>query len=116
MEQLLKLASNLGQQIRAHERYRALRDCEKQTMADPEAREIQDALEKQLVKIRQLEQSQQPIEVEDKRELQRLQERARSHPGLQQLLKTQADYFEMMNRINDAILAELRPEVNEAKS
>jgi len=78
-------------------------------LADPEAKQIQDDLEKQLQRIRKLEQEMKPIEVADKRELSRLQELAARNPGLKDLLRAQADYFEMMNKVNNTILMALAP-------
>ena len=110
MEQVLELARKLGQEIRNSQRYRRLREAESKVLGDPEARKIQDDLEKQLQKIRQLELETKPIEVADKREFSRLQELAARHPGLQELLKVQTDYFEMMNKVNNVILMALAPE------
>ncbi|KPJ56113.1 MAG: hypothetical protein AMS16_02965 [Planctomycetes bacterium DG_58] len=109
MEKVLKLAEKLGQEIRRHERYRLLREAEDKVLADPEAKQIQDDLEKQLQRIRKLEQEMKPIEVADKRELSRLQELAARNPGLKDLLRAQADYFEMMNKVNNTILMALAP-------
>ncbi len=109
MDNVLDLARQLGQEIRSHERYRLLRAAEQKAMADPQAAKIQEDLGRQLEKMHGLESENKPIEVEDKRELARLQDLARSNPALQQLLKVQADYFEMMNRVNRAILTELAP-------
>ena len=110
MDKVLDLASKLGKEIRQHERYRLLRAAEEKVMADPMATKIQEDIERHLHKMRQLEAEMKPIEVEDKRELTRLQQVARTNPALQNLLKVQADYFEMMNRVNSAILTELSPE------
>jgi cell fate (sporulation/competence/biofilm development) regulator YlbF (YheA/YmcA/DUF963 family) len=107
MEKVLELAKRLGQEIHAHERHRLLREAEKKVLADPEAGKIQDDLEKHLLKMRDLERQMKPIEVADKRELSRLQDLARKNPSLQQLLKVQADYFEMMDKVNSTILGEL---------
>lgn len=107
MEAILAKASELGQSIRQHSRYEALREAEKKVMADSEATRIQEELEVQLTKIRQLEISNSPIEVEDKHELERLQNQARGNTLLQGLMECQADYFEMMNAVNSAIVAEL---------
>jgi cell fate (sporulation/competence/biofilm development) regulator YlbF (YheA/YmcA/DUF963 family) len=109
MDEIMDLARRLGQSLRAHERYTLLRDAEKKVMADPEAMKIQEDLERHLHKLHDLEADMKPIEVDDKRELGRLQQLARSNPALQQLLKAQADYFEMMNRVNQTILRELQP-------
>ena len=110
MDNVLELARKLGQEIRTSERYRLLREAEKKALGDPEARKIQDDLEEQLQKIRNLESAMKPIEVADKHELSRLQELTARHPGLQELLKAQADYFEMMNNVNNAILMALAPD------
>ena len=109
MDNVLDLARRLGQEIRQHERYRLLRDAEQKVMADPQAMKIQEDLNRHLHKMHDLETENKPIEVDDKRELARLQMQARSNPALQGLLKVQADYFEMMNRVNQAILDELTP-------
>jgi len=109
MEKIVKLAEKLGQEIRNHERYRQLREAENKVLADPEAKKIQDDLEKQLQRIHDLESQMKPIEVEDKHELTRLQQAAAANPSLQGLLKVQADYFEMMNQVNNTILMALAP-------
>ncbi len=109
MEKILDLARQLGQEIRGHERYRLLREAEKRVMADAGALKIQEDLEKHLQHMHELEMENRPIEVADKRELQRIQTLARSNPALQNLLKVQADYFEMMNRVNRTIIEELTP-------
>ena len=109
MEKVLELAEKLGREIRSSERYRLLREAEDKVLADPEAKQIEDDLEKQLQKIRALEEEMKPIEVADKRELSRLQELAARSPGLKELLKVQADYFEMMNKVNNTILVALAP-------
>ena len=114
MDNVLELAARLGQEIRGHERYLQLREAEKKVMADPQATKIQEDLERQLHRIQDLEAEMKPIEVADKRELARLQQVARTHPALQELLRVQADYFEMMNKVNNTILAALAPEDEEA--
>jgi cell fate (sporulation/competence/biofilm development) regulator YlbF (YheA/YmcA/DUF963 family) len=113
MEKLLELAATLGTEIRNHERYARLREAEQKVLDDPQAKEIQNQLSGQTRKVVELERSMRPIEVSDKRELARLQDAARSNPLIQGLIRAQADYFEMMNRINDAILEALRPEGEE---
>ena len=65
MDNVLELARKLGQEIRNSERYLLLREAEKKVMADPTAKKIQDDLEKQLHKIRDLETQMKPVEVAD---------------------------------------------------
>jgi len=113
MEKIIEMAKKLGEKVREHERYLALRRAEKKVMGDEAAKKVQDDLERQLTKVYKLEKEQKPIEVEDKHELARLQEAARTSPELQELLKAQADYFELMNNVNNAILLALAPEKEE---
>ncbi len=115
MEDLLALAGKLGETISAHERFKALRAAEKRVSEDETAIKAQSELEEQVNKIRGLEDSGKPIEVADKRELERLQDAFRSNPFLQELVKTQADYFEMMNKVNETIVNQLRPTESESK-
>jgi len=110
MEALLALADKLGRAIAAHERFQALRAAEKEVSENPGANATQQALEQQMNHIAELEISGKPVEVSDKRKLEQLQNDFRSHPALQQLVKAQADYLELMNKINQTIVNQLRPE------
>lgn len=109
MEELLELAEKLGFAIAAHERFQALRDAEKKVRENETALRAQTALEKQMNHISELERSGKPVEVADKRELERLQNEFRSQGALQQLVKAQADYLEMMNKVNETIVKCLLP-------
>jgi len=109
MEDLLALAAKLGDAISAHERFKALRAIEKRVSEDETAIKAQSELEEQVNKIRGLEDSGKPVEVADKRELELLQDAFRTNPFLQELVKVQADYFEMMNKVNETIVNQLRP-------
>jgi len=109
MEKVLNLAEKLGEAIAMSDRFKALRTTEENVAKDEAATKAQEDLEKQLTKIGELEGSGKPVEVADKRELDRLQEKIRSYPSLQALVKAQADYFEMMNKVNETIVNRLRP-------
>ena len=109
MEELLELADRLGRAISAHERFQALRLAEKNVSADETANRAQTDLENHMNYIVGLERAGKPIEVADKRKLETLQNAFRSMPVLQQLVKAQADYLEMMNRVNETIVSCLRP-------
>lgn len=108
MEEILAQARRLGHAIAAHERFKTLREAEQRVSADESASKVQEAFERQVLKIAELERQTKPVEVADKREFARLQDAVRTHPALQELAKAQADYLEMMNNVNDAILNELR--------
>jgi len=103
MEHVLQLAEELGKAIAAHDRYRALREAEKAIDSDERAKELTEQLREQSEKIAKLEQEMKPIEPEDKRKLQQIQMEIASHPTLKEFSKTQADYAELMSKVNQKI-------------
>jgi len=107
MENILSLATELGQRIARHERYVQLRAAEDAADADQETKDLLAAFEAQRKKMADLEAKQQPIEPNDKHELQRLDNAVHASQSLQRLAKAQADYMELMNRVNAAIRKEL---------
>jgi cell fate (sporulation/competence/biofilm development) regulator YlbF (YheA/YmcA/DUF963 family) len=110
MEEILDLASKLGNAIANHNRYKSFKEAEEQLTKDSVAKEISEELEKQSKKIHELEKSLKPVEVEDKRKLQQLKQKVASNQSIQRFLRTQADYVELMTRVNKRIEAEIRPE------
>ncbi len=109
MERVFALAEKLGQALAGHERFKALRAAEERVRKDEATMKAQEALENQLTRISELERNGKPVEVADKREVERLQDAVRSQPALQELAKAQADYFEMMHQVNRRIVDRLRP-------
>jgi len=109
MDDLLRLAAQLGRTIAAHERFQTLRRAEDAVAADAATRALLLQRETQMRKIARLEKEQKPVEPEDKHEMLRLNEAVHDNAALQTLARAQADYVEMMRRINDAIQGELAP-------
>ena len=107
MKEIIQLAGRLGALIAGHERFLRLRRVENAVQADAEAREALDKLEQQRQKVAELEANLKPVEPEDKRELERLAGAVRSCGKLQELLRAQADYLELMRKVNEAIRAHL---------
>ena len=107
MQEIIELASRLGALMAGHERYRRLRAAESAVQADAEARGLLARLESRRRKIADLEAQVKPVEPEDKRELQRLTDAVHSDVKLQNLARVQADYMEMMNKVNSAIRGKL---------
>ncbi len=110
MEEILELASRLSAAIANHKRYKLFREAESRLKKDIEAKEISEELEKQSRKIYELERDMKPVEVEDKKKLQQLKEKVASNQSIQEFLKAQTDYVELMTKINKRIEAELDPE------
>lgn len=107
MEEIVKLAAELGKRIAANERFTALRNAEDAAEKDSETCELLDAANKQRETLAQLEAEGKPIEPEDKREMQRLDDAIRANEKLQALARARADYLELMNRVNEAIRSAL---------
>jgi cell fate (sporulation/competence/biofilm development) regulator YlbF (YheA/YmcA/DUF963 family) len=107
MDEILELASKLGKAIAASERFQALRRAEEAIEKDEKAQQLTEALHKQSEKIRNLETKMEPVFPDDKRELARIQEEIAGHQPLKAFARAQADYAEMMARVNGAIRAEL---------
>ena len=108
MEEILEIASKLGAAIANHNRYKMFKEAEKQLKKDDEAIEISEELEKQSRKIHGLEKDLKPVEVEDKKRLQQLKEKVASNQSIQNFLKVQTDYVELMTKVNKQIEAEFK--------
>ncbi len=109
MEEILELASKLGAAIANNNRYKMFKETEEQLKKDNVAKDISEKLEKQSKKIYELEKNLKPIEVEDKKKLQQLKEEVASNPSIQKFLKAQADYVELMKKVNERIKSKLAP-------
>jgi cell fate (sporulation/competence/biofilm development) regulator YlbF (YheA/YmcA/DUF963 family) len=109
VEDILTQAEALGKQIAEHDRFRAVREARKAADEDDTLQEQMKALGEQSAKIRRLEQETKPVEPEDKRRFRELQEQVTAHPAMQQLARAEADFAELMNRVQRAIRRPLSP-------
>ncbi len=109
MDEILELASKLSTAIVKHDRYKMFKEAEEQLKKDNVAKKISEKLEKQSKKIYELEKNSKAIEIEDKKNLQQLKEEVASSPSIQKFLKAQADYVELMKRVNECIKTRLAP-------
>jgi len=119
LDEVLEQARRLGEVLGRHERFRRLRQAEEAVRQDAEARQLSQELNEQMEKIADLEARMAPIEPEDKRRLQELRDKARLHPVLQELAHAQADYLEMMARVNETIQEQLgieKPQLKQGPS
>ena len=108
MEQLIEMARRLGKQIAAHQRTANLKKARQAVNEDADAESLIKDYQKHSEKIQQLEKQQKPIEVADKHKLSEIEEKISTHPKLSDLMKCQADFVEMMHKINQAIDNELK--------
>jgi len=102
-EEVLKLAAQLGAAIRRHQRYVKLRETDERVRGDKSATDALDAYNKAAEELSRKERSGRPIEVEDKRRLRSLQETVAANEAIKAFMVSQADYAELMRKMNDAI-------------
>jgi cell fate (sporulation/competence/biofilm development) regulator YlbF (YheA/YmcA/DUF963 family) len=107
MDRVMELARRLGREIRQHGRFARLVAAETAVRANDEAKELFRLLEEQSRKIAELQNANRPIEPGDKQKLQELREKAHANALLQEVARAEADYMEMMTRINQAVHGEL---------
>lgn len=103
MQDILNLAQRLGRRIAQHPRAKAYLEAQQALRDDLEARAAFDAFQKQLEHIRNLERSGKPVEVAEKRKLEECEQRIASNPTLKRFMRAQADYVELMSRVERAM-------------
>lgn len=108
MNEILELASKLGKVLAQNKKIIEFKKAEERFNKDETAKNLYKDLEKQSRKIRELEEKLKPVEVEDKRELKRLQDAIVSNPIIQEYIRTQVDHAEIMAKVNERIEAELK--------
>jgi cell fate (sporulation/competence/biofilm development) regulator YlbF (YheA/YmcA/DUF963 family) len=112
MDDVVKKAAELAEAIRGSERYVALRRVEKGIAGDEATQKLLEDFQAIQVKMAEKERAQEPIEVEEKRELARVEEQVKTNDSVLELLRVQADYYEMMNLVNSTIQSALGGEEN----
>ena len=103
MKEILEQAEELGKAIAASERAEgveaARREVESDASLQSEMKQLGDLSER----IAALEKEVKPVEPADKRRRRDLQESISRHPKMRQLARAEADFAELMNRVNRAI-------------
>ncbi len=110
MEAALAAAAELGKQIAQDAAFRRLRAAEDAVQGDAASQKVLEEFDRQRRKIEDLERDRKPVEPEDKHEMIRLSDAVHSAPKLQELVRAQADYMELMNKVNKAIQQALLPQ------
>jgi len=103
MDEVLELAAKLSKAIARSTRYADLRAAEKAVMVDEEAVAKIRARDELLTKLAEKERKVEPIEPEEKRALAELDEFVKTSEKLAALSKSQADFQEMLNLVNQQI-------------
>lgn len=117
VQDLLKKADELGRAIAGNEKVRAYLTARTAVQNDSDAQALLRDYQAQAVHVQQLQAQQQPIEVADKQKLAELEGKMAGNESLKGLMRTQADYIELMNKINQAMEKPLSdsPQVDKAE-
>ncbi len=107
MKDMIETAQQLGKAIAASDRFKAVAGAREKIDADKALHADMEALDELGLKIAQLEKEVKPVEPEDKHRLRELQEKVTGHVALQELARVEADFAELMNRVNSAIHSQL---------
>jgi len=103
MEDIIAHARDLGKRIATHPRCAEFMAAARAVAEDKQAQEILKSYQEQTRKLQELSAAGKPIEVDDKHKLADCESQVAGNEKLKKMMKHQADYFEMMNRINQAI-------------
>jgi cell fate (sporulation/competence/biofilm development) regulator YlbF (YheA/YmcA/DUF963 family) len=103
LEEILNLAATLGQAIRRHPRYAMLRETDTRVRADKAATEALDAYNRTVADLTRKERAGLPIEVDEKRRLERLRQVVASNETVKSFMRAHADFAELMRRMNESI-------------
>lgn len=103
MEEILQKARELGRTIGAHSRTVEFMAAARAVAADRAAQQLLNDFQQQIDALRQRQAAGQPIEPQDKRRAADLQARVADDEKLKTMLRTQADYVQMMQAVHAAI-------------
>ncbi|NOZ21868.1 MAG: YlbF family regulator [Planctomycetes bacterium] len=110
MDEILKLAEQLGEAIAADPRYKASLDIQDKLEKDQEAKKLLEEYNKQQIKIAELERDMKPIEPEDKRRLEDFRTQVTSNELIKELSATRFEFANLMRQVDEAIQSKLRIE------
>jgi len=103
MQEIIADATALGKKIADHPRSKAFFEAARAVAADPAAQKLLKDYQQTAEKLHALEAAGKPLEPDDKRKLAAAQAELVSNEKLKMMLRTQADYLELMNRVQAAI-------------
>ena len=103
---ILKKARELGEMISGHEAAKKLEAVLKRLEQDDEAQRVLTDYNRHLQTLAEKQQQGQPIEVEDKQKLEKLQKQVVTSPVLGDFQAAQMDYVDLMRRVDQALTGE----------
>ncbi|HYC78070.1 MAG TPA: YlbF family regulator [Planctomycetota bacterium] len=105
---ILAQADKLAELLAADPRFERLRAAEDAVLKTPELKRLMEEFEQARLSVARKEREFTPVEPSEKRALADLQRRVQDSAPLRDLAKAQADYAQMMDRVNRAIHARLQ--------
>ena len=107
MQDVYRKAEELADEIVQSKEYNQLAESEAAAEGDADVQDLIKRYNEHAGKIAEKEKNVQPIEPEEKRLLQELMTRMQSNEILQNLLRAQTDYHQLMNKINEILSEKL---------
>lgn len=106
-ERILGLASRLGQTIAESAAAKALQAARQAVDADKDLQQVMRDYRLQADKLRKLEQETKPIEPEDKRALEAMNQKLAASEKFKALTAAQMEYVDLLRKVNEAVQKEL---------
>ena len=103
MEEILKKANELGHLLRRNEIVKRFTELSERLEKDEEAKKVLEELLQATHEFQRKEDEGVPIEVEEKRRLTELQEKAKDNTLVSEFLATQVYYINILAQVNEAI-------------
>ena len=110
MDEILKLAEQLGEAIASDARYKASLEIQEKLEQDEAARKLLGEYNEQQIKIAELERDTKPVEPEDKHKLEDLRTQVTSNELIKQLSAARFEFANLMRQVDEAIQSKLRTE------
>ena len=102
---VIEAARQLGRLLAQHPAVQKLESLMQQLDEDREARRLQTDLTRHRETLAEKQREGKPIEVDDKRRLETLQQSVAAHPLLRDLQMAQMDYLDLMRQVDQQISA-----------
>jgi cell fate (sporulation/competence/biofilm development) regulator YlbF (YheA/YmcA/DUF963 family) len=100
---VLNQATNLGQLIGSHPAVQQYRELTRQLDLDITARNLVGQFEQLMETLAMKEANMQPIEIAEKQQAERLQQSIALHPLLKKMMVAQAEYMDLMKKVQEHI-------------
>lgn len=114
-DEILAAARDVGKLVRDHKAITDLQAAAKQLRDDTDAQRALADFERAVQAVAQKESQGQPVEVEEKRKLESLQQKVVSNATLRAFQMAQMEMLDLRRRIDEAIFAvEMPPEAQQA--